>query len=92
MLPRARALIIAAMTTVEALTRREREVLHLLALGLTNREIATRLYLSVRTVESHRANLQSKLGVSTRAELVKLVLGDSVAEGRDGRPAPATRS
>jgi two-component system response regulator NreC len=53
------------------LTDREREVLRLLALGHTNSETAERLHLSVRTVETHRANIQSKLGSSSRAELVR---------------------
>jgi two-component system response regulator NreC len=53
------------------LTQREREVLRLLALGHTNAQVADRLHLSVRTVETHRANLQGKLGVAGRAELVK---------------------
>jgi len=53
------------------LTDREREVLKLIALGHTNSEIAAQLYLSVRTVESHRAHIQQKLGLQTRAELVR---------------------
>ncbi len=52
------------------LTPRETEILGLLALGYTNPEIADRLVLSVRTVETHRANVQRKSGASTRAELV----------------------
>jgi two-component system response regulator NreC len=56
------------------LTDREREVLRLLALGHTNSETAERLHLSVRTVETHRANIQSKLGSSSRAELVRHAL------------------
>lgn len=52
------------------LTPREREILGLLAVGLTNREIAARLHLSVRTVETHRANLQSKLQLRRRSKLV----------------------
>lgn len=52
------------------LTPRETEVLGLLALGFTNPEIAEKLVLSVRTVETHRANIQRKTGSSTRAELV----------------------
>lgn len=54
---------------------RERDVLRLLALGHTNREIARRLYLSVRTVETHRASLLRKLGASSRADLVTYALG-----------------
>jgi two-component system, NarL family, response regulator NreC len=56
----------------EVLSRRERHIFGLLIVGYTNLEIARRLYLSVRTVESHRASVQEKLGVATRAELVEL--------------------
>ena len=52
------------------LSEREVEVLKLVALGHTNAEISQQLYLSVRTVESHRAHIQQKSGRSTRAELV----------------------
>jgi two-component system response regulator NreC len=52
------------------LTEREVEVLKLIALGHTNGEIAEQLFLSVRTVESHRAHIQQKTSRSTRAELV----------------------
>ncbi len=56
------------------LTARECEVLRLLALGHTNLETAKRLHLSVRTVETHRANIQSKLGSTGRADLVRHAL------------------
>jgi two-component system, NarL family, response regulator NreC len=56
------------------LSAREVEVLRLIALGHTNTEIATQLYLSVRTVETHRAHIQQKLGLSSRAELVRYAL------------------
>lgn len=52
------------------LSPREVEVLKLIALGHTNGEIASSLFLSVRTVESHRAHIQQKVGLTTRAELV----------------------
>lgn len=52
------------------LSEREVEVLRLIALGHTNAEVAAELYLSVRTVETHRAHIQHKLGVRNRAELV----------------------
>lgn len=52
------------------LSPREVEVLKLIALGYTNGEIATKLFLSVRTVESHRAHIQQKIRLTTRAELV----------------------
>lgn len=54
----------------DGLTQREGEVLKLLAAGHTNREVAERLQLSVRTVESHRQRILVKLNRSTRAELV----------------------
>jgi two-component system, NarL family, response regulator NreC len=56
------------------LSEREVGVLRLIALGHTNAEIAQRLYLSVRTVETHRSHIQQKLGLSTRAELVDYAL------------------
>jgi two-component system response regulator NreC len=56
------------------LTEREVEVLRLIALGHTNSEIASQLYLSVRTIESHRAHIQQKLRRTTRAELVQYAL------------------
>jgi two-component system, NarL family, response regulator NreC len=56
------------------LSERELEVLRLIALGHTNAEIGEQLFLSVRTVETHRAHVQQKLGRSTRAELVRYAL------------------
>jgi two-component system response regulator NreC len=54
----------------DALSKREVDVLELIAVGHTNVEIAGKLYLSVRTIESHRARVQLKTGCGTRAELV----------------------
>jgi two-component system, NarL family, response regulator NreC len=54
----------------DGLSPRERDVLGLLARGYTNAEIAQQLMVSLRTVESHRANLRSRLGIHSRAELV----------------------
>ena len=62
------------------LSEREVEVLRLIALGHTNNEIAGQLHLSVRTVESHRAHIQQKLGLSTRAELVRYALDHELIE------------
>jgi two-component system response regulator NreC len=56
------------------LTDREVEILKLIALGHTNAEIGAQLYLSTRTVESHRAHIQQKLRLNTRAELVRYAL------------------
>ena len=62
------------------LSDRELEVLRLIALGFTNAEIAERLYLSVRTVESHRAHIQQKTRRSSRAELVRYALDHELVE------------
>jgi two-component system response regulator NreC len=56
------------------LSPRETEVLRLMALGHTNREAAEQLDLSVRTVETHRAHAQQKLGLSTRSDLTRYAL------------------
>ena len=64
----------------DGLTERDVEVLRLIALGHTNGEVAGRLYLSIRTVESHRAHLQQKLRLSTRAELVRYALHEKLIE------------
>jgi len=56
------------------LTTREVDVLRLIALGHTNAEIGEQLFLSTRTVETHRAHIQQKLRRSTRAELVRYAL------------------
>jgi two-component system response regulator NreC len=56
------------------LSTREVEVLRLIALGHTNAEIAGQLFLSVRTVESHRSHIQQKLGVTNRAALVRYAI------------------
>ncbi len=60
--------------TGRTLSDREVEVMRLIALGHTNAEIADRLFLSVRTVESHRASIQKKLDIGSRAELVRYAL------------------
>ncbi len=58
----------------EALTTREREVLYLAIDGLSNSEVAARLGVSPRTVETHRANLMRKLGVQNQTELIRYAL------------------
>ena len=62
-------------TPGDTLSSREREVLKLLALGHTNQAIAEQLFLSVKTIETYRARLSDKLGLKTRAELVRYALG-----------------
>lgn len=63
------------------LTEREVEVLRLIALGHTNAEIAKQLFLSIRTVETHRAHIQQKLGLGSRADLVGYALEHGVISG-----------
>jgi len=60
--------------TDNKLTQREVEVLRLIALGHTSVEIARKLHLSPRTIETHRAHIHKKLGLATRAELVRYSL------------------
>jgi two-component system, NarL family, response regulator NreC len=62
------------------LTEREVEVLRLIALGHTNTEIAQQLFLSTRTVETHRAHIQQKIRRTTRAELVRYALDHGFVE------------
>lgn len=59
---------------LDPLSERETEVLRLIALGHSNREIAARLSLSVKTVETHKARIMEKLGLRGRAELVRYAL------------------
>ena len=66
----------------EQLTAREVQVLGLIAKGYTNVQIADSLMLSVRTVESHRANIMGKLGLHNRAELVRYAIAHRLAKER----------
>lgn len=66
------------------LSEREVEILGFIADGLTNGEIAERLYVSVRTVETHRAHIHQKLDVRTRAELVRIAREAGVLEADEG--------
>ena len=63
---------------LEPLSERERDIVHLLALGYTNQEISKKLFISVRTVDTHRAHIMQKLGLETRAELVMFALANGV--------------
>lgn len=64
----------------DPLSDREREVLRLLAEGHTNQEIAARLYISVRTAETHRAHIMQKLRFTTRAELVRYAIDQGMLD------------
>jgi DNA-binding NarL/FixJ family response regulator len=63
---------------LDPISDRERDVLHLLALGYTNQEIAGKVFVSVRTVESHRAQIMRKLGLKSRAEMVLFALSNGL--------------
>ena len=65
---------------LDPLSDREREILRLLAFGHTNQEIAKMLYVSVRTAETHRAHIMQKLGLTSRAELVRYAIGEGMLE------------
>jgi DNA-binding NarL/FixJ family response regulator len=74
----------AAETTLDpyhTLTSREREVLQLTAEGLSGTEIAGRLFISSRTVETHRANLMRKLGVRNQKELIRFAVQRGIGTG-----------
>jgi two-component system response regulator NreC len=63
---------------LEPLSERERDIVQLLALGYTNQEIGKKLFISVRTVDTHRAHIMRKLQLETRAELVMFTLANGV--------------
>jgi len=69
----------------DPLSDREHDVLRLLALGHTNQEISGKLYISVRTAETHRAHIMQKLRISTRAELVRHALEHGLLEIDDNQ-------
>ncbi|HEX6763039.1 MAG TPA: response regulator transcription factor [Gaiellaceae bacterium] len=70
----------ARKADADPLSDREREVLRLLALGHTNQEIANRLFISVRTAETHRAHIMQKLRLTSRAELVRYAIAEGLLE------------
>jgi two-component system, NarL family, response regulator NreC len=74
-----------AEAEADPLSDREREVLRLLALGHTNQEIAKLLYISVRTAETHRAHVLQKLGLESRAALVRFALDHGLLEPRENQ-------
>ncbi len=65
---------------VMGLTGREREITMLIAQGMTNRDIATELFLSKRTVETHASHILSKLGLSSRAQIIRWALDHGLAK------------
>lgn len=77
---------VQAATMPDPLTQRQREIVALAAAGLTNRQIAARLVMSVRTVEGHLFRASQRTGVSTREGLIALL------EGRAERKQPPRRA
>jgi two-component system, NarL family, response regulator NreC len=69
-----------AKQSANPLSAREEEVLRLLALGHTNQEIAGLLFISVRTAETHRAHIMQKLGLASRAELVRHAIAQGLLD------------
>jgi two-component system response regulator NreC len=67
----------------ESLTSREREVLHFVAEGLTNNEIATRLDIDSQTAETDRSNLMQKLDLHTQADLIRFALRQGINSWED---------
>jgi DNA-binding NarL/FixJ family response regulator len=74
----AQLVVADGVPALDPISDRERDVLHLLALGYTNTEIGRRLHISVRTVDTHRAHVMRKLGLATRAELVLFALANGL--------------
>jgi DNA-binding NarL/FixJ family response regulator len=74
----AQLVVAEGQPALEPVSDRERDVLYLLALGYTNQEISKRLYISRRTVDSHRAQIMRKLRLATRAELVLFALANGL--------------
>ena len=74
----AKLVVDAGTHALNPLSERERDIVHLLALGHTNQEIGKKLFISVRTVDTHRAHIMRKLELETRAELVMFALANGV--------------
>jgi DNA-binding NarL/FixJ family response regulator len=72
---------IKAMDPYEQLTTREREILQLTSQGSTNTEIASRLFISPRTVETHRTNLMRKLGLHNHSQLIQFAIQHGIIPG-----------
>jgi len=68
----------SSLDSAPSLTAREREMLQLMAEGMTAKEIASHLYVSVKTVETHRRNIAQKLNISRSAELIKYAIREGL--------------
>ena len=74
-----RSLDEAESSSLDILTKREQQILQFIGNGMANKNIASKLKLSIRTVETHRANLSHKLGIKNTAGLVKYALSKGLA-------------
>lgn len=81
-------MLLADLVVAPNLTRREREVAALVAHGLTNREIAARLFISERTAESHVEQIRGKLGFRSRSQIAAWVASQSETADSGLAPAP----
>lgn len=63
-----------------SLTNREKEIIALIADGLTNKDIAEKLFISTRTVETHRSNIMEKLGLKNLSELIRYAIRNGIIE------------
>jgi two-component system response regulator NreC len=73
---------VSSQDPYQQLTTREREVLQMASQGASNAEIAARLFISPRTIETHRANLMHKLGIRSQAELVQFSILRGIIPGQ----------
>jgi DNA-binding NarL/FixJ family response regulator len=73
------------------LSRREREVLRLLAQGHSNQQVADKIRVSVKTVETYRTRLREKLGLKGRAELYRFAVESGILDGAPAKPPPGRR-
>jgi DNA-binding NarL/FixJ family response regulator len=69
-----------SISLVELLTDREKEIMHLVVDGLSNNEIAEKLFISVRTVETHKSRVIQKLGLKSTVDLVKFAIKNKIIE------------
>jgi two-component system response regulator NreC len=69
-----------SISLVELLTEREKEIMHLVVDGLSNNEIADKLFISVRTVETHKSRILQKLDLKSTVDLVKFAIKNKIIE------------